>query len=330
MKDKKTVLIVGCGSIGHRHGRLLSERPDVVLWVCDSNKDMLDDICSCAKIERRFSDYATALKEGPDMVWVCTPEESHAAIAIDALHAGADVFCEKPLADSIESGKTIVDAVEQTGRTFTVGYVLRCESGINMIKKFVDEKKVGDVVSARVCIGDYETLVAYCKTDYPLQGEGKLVMDYTHEIDYLRWFFGDPVEVAAMSARLGDFEKRPDPNVVEAILSFESGAIVGLHLDYVQYPGRRSMEIFGDKGRISYDVGDNYVQVQMLGESDSEKIELTDERDDWFRLEHKLFFEAAGGAAPPMVSAQNALETMKVGRAIIESYGLKRTVTLGE
>ena len=107
---KKTVLIAGCGSIGHRHARLLSERPDVVLWGCDPNPEMLEDIASQAAIERQFSDHRAALAKGPDMVWVCTPEETHAPIAIDALRAGADVFCEKPLADSVESGRAIIEA----------------------------------------------------------------------------------------------------------------------------------------------------------------------------------------------------------------------------
>jgi predicted dehydrogenase len=276
----KTVLIAGCGSIGHRHARLLSERPDVVLWGCDLSKEMLESICSKATIERQFSDHRDALKERPDLVWVCTPEEGHAAIAVDALRAGADVFCEKPLADSIESGQAIVDEVRQTGRTLFVGYVLRCESGINLIKKLMDEKRIGTVISAEASVGDYETLVAYCKTDHVLRGKDTLVRDYSHEIDYLRWFFGEPVEVAAMSDCLGDFEKMPDPNIVEAILRFESGALVRLHLDYMQDPGRRSILLVGDRGRISYTVGDQYVQVQMLGEARPEKIPLTDQRDD--------------------------------------------------
>ena len=325
---KKTLLIAGCGSIGHRHARLLSERPDVVLWGCDLNREMLEDIRSQATIERQFSDYKAALKEGPDMVWVCTPEDVHASIAIDALRAGADVFCEKPLAESIESGQAIADEVRQTDRTFSVGYVLRCENGINLIKTFIDEKRIGRVIAAEVCVGDYETLVDYCKTDHILRGKDKLVMDFTHEIDYLRWFFGEPAEVAAMSGRLGDFEKMPDPNIVEAILRFESGVLVRLHLDYMQHPGRRSIIPVGDKGRISYSVGENCVEVQMLGEARPERIQLTDQRDDWFRLEHTLFLEAAERGKPPMVSADCALQTLKVGRAIIEAYGRKCTVTL--
>ena len=89
---EKTVLIVGCGSIGGRHARLLAEREDIVLWSCDVNESHLDQVSSCTKIEKQYSDYRVALKEKPDMVWVCTPEESHAAVSIDALRAGADVF----------------------------------------------------------------------------------------------------------------------------------------------------------------------------------------------------------------------------------------------
>ncbi len=184
----KTILIVGCGSIGHRHARLLSERADIALWGCDLDETLLADISKYAKIQRRFSDYKVALQEKPDMVWVCTPEVSHSAISIEALNTGADVFCEKPLASTIEQGQQIVDAVKKTGRTFTVGYVLRCEGGMNLIKQIVDEKKIGNVLGGKVILGAYEELVCYCKSDYHLQGKNIVVLDYIHEINYLRCF----------------------------------------------------------------------------------------------------------------------------------------------
>ncbi len=328
MENTKTILIVGCGSIGHRHARLLSERTDIALWACDLDETLLADVCKCAKIQKRFSDYKVALQEKPDMVWVCTPEGSHPAISIDALNAGADVFCEKPLASTIEQGQQIVDAVKKTGRTFTVGYVLRCEGGMSLIKQLVDEKKIGNVLGGKVILGAYEELVCYCKSDYHLQGKNILVLDYSHEIDYLRWFLGEIEQVTSMSAHIGDLEKMPEPNIVESILKFESGAIIGLHLDYIQHPGRRSIELFGDKGRICYDVGNNFIELRKLGESSPQKLEITNTRDDWFGKEHALFFEAVKGQTEVMVSAQDALETMKVGHAIIDSYQSCSSVSL--
>ncbi len=328
MKNTKTILIVGCGSIGHRHARLLSERSDVVLWACDLDKEMLEELCTCAKIEEKFSDYKAALKQDPDMVWVCTPEESHPAISIDALNTGADIFCEKPLAPTIEQGQQIVDAVKKSGRTFTVGYVLRCEGGMGLIKKLIDEKRIGCVLSGKVILGDYETLVRYCKTDYHLREKNILVLDYSHEIDYLRWFLGDVEQVTSMSAHIGDLEKKPEPNIVECILKFRSGALVGLHFDYIQHPGRRSIELFGDKGRICYDVGNNFVELRKLGDSTPDKLQITNSRDDWFRKEHDLFFEAVKEQSQVMVSAQDALDTMKVSHAIIDSYQSCSSVSL--
>ena len=50
MKTKKTILVVGCGSIGQRHARLLAESPDTTLWACDLNKDFLAQTADCAEL----------------------------------------------------------------------------------------------------------------------------------------------------------------------------------------------------------------------------------------------------------------------------------------
>ncbi len=327
MKTQKIILVVGCGSIGQRHARLLVESPATTLWACDLNKEFLAQIADCAELDKTFTDYKTALKEKPDMVWICTPDAFHAPVAIDSMAAGVDVFCEKPLAENIASGQAVVKAVERTGRTFSVGYPIRCMQGFCLIKKMIDEKRIGSVVSAQACVGAYDTLLN-CKTDYLLTQQSALILNYSHEIDYLRWFLGHVNEVFALSACVGQLEKKPDPNIISAALRFESGALASLHMDYLQYPGRRSIELFGDKGRISYWFRDDHLKVYTFEKQEPEKIPITDNRDDSFRREHDLFFEAVKGQSQVMVSAQDALETMKVCKAIVDSYQSSSLVRL--
>lgn len=80
-----------------------------------------------------------------------------------------------------------------------------------------------------------------------------LIVDYTHELDFIRWFFGNVIEIKAMSGNIGNMEKKPHPNIVQMLLRMENGALVQVHLDYIQYPQRRLFEIYGDKGTVSYD-----------------------------------------------------------------------------
>jgi predicted dehydrogenase len=72
-------------------------------------------------------------------------------------------------------------------------------------------------------------------------------VDYTHDFDFIRWIFGEVTGVTAASATLGDLEIRPEPNVMQIILRTAAGSLVQVHMDYVQHPQRRILEVYGDR-----------------------------------------------------------------------------------
>ena len=111
---KRNVLVAGCGSIGKRHAGLLSARENTNLWLCDPVQRNIDDICKGVKVEKTFTDYREALKEKPDFVWICTPESLHSSMAVEALKLNINVFCEKPIADNLESAEKILSALKSS------------------------------------------------------------------------------------------------------------------------------------------------------------------------------------------------------------------------
>ena len=91
------VLVVGCGSIGLRHLRLLNERDDCNVSACDPRKEAQKDVAGIDKRIACFTDLKEALQEQPEIVVVASPNEHHCDAALAALRAGAHVLCEKPL-----------------------------------------------------------------------------------------------------------------------------------------------------------------------------------------------------------------------------------------
>ena len=94
-------------------------------------------------------------KEKPDLVTIGTPDHSHVPIAVTALRAGCDVYCEKPLTLTIAEGIHVRKVVKETGRVFQVGTQQRSEMGHRFLKAvaLVQSGRLGKNVNAYVAIG---------------------------------------------------------------------------------------------------------------------------------------------------------------------------------
>ncbi|MBX3436793.1 MAG: Gfo/Idh/MocA family oxidoreductase [Planctomycetaceae bacterium] len=103
-----------------------------------------------------YRDYRVLFEqEKPDVVTIGTPDHWHVPIAIAALRAGCDVYCEKPLTLTIEEGIRIQKVVEETGRVFQVGTQQRSENDAKFLKAIaiVQSGRLGKNVNAYVAIG---------------------------------------------------------------------------------------------------------------------------------------------------------------------------------
>ena len=121
------------------------------------------DVLHMAEFNSRFdnklalySDYRQLIeREKPNIVTIGTPDHWHVPIAIAAMRAGADVYCEKPLTLTIEEGIRICEAVKETGRVFQVGTQQRSEHDLLFLKAItvVRSGRLGKNVKAYVAIG---------------------------------------------------------------------------------------------------------------------------------------------------------------------------------
>ncbi len=105
---------------------------------------------------KTYFDYREALAaEKPDIVTIGTPDHWHVPIAIAAMRAGCDVYCEKPLTLTIDEGKQICRVVKETGRVFQVGTQQRSEYGHAFLRSIalVQGGYLGDNIKAHVAIG---------------------------------------------------------------------------------------------------------------------------------------------------------------------------------
>lgn len=103
-----------------------------------------------------YSDYRQLLeRDDIDVVTIVTPDHWHAKIAIEAMRAGKDVYCEKPLTLTIEEGKQIIKVLDETGRVFQVGTQQRSEMGLMFLRAvaMIRDGRIGEITKTTVAIG---------------------------------------------------------------------------------------------------------------------------------------------------------------------------------
>ena len=121
------VLVVGLGTMGLSHTRAYRSIDGFSLaGLCTHRAAARADLAAEFPDVPRFDDFAAALAEvRPDAVAICTYTETHADLAAQAFAAGAHVFCEKPLADTMAAAELVVAAARAARKILLIGYILR-------------------------------------------------------------------------------------------------------------------------------------------------------------------------------------------------------------
>lgn len=137
-----------------------------------------------------YEDYRKILDRPEiDVVTIVTPDHWHTKIAIEAMRAGKDVYCEKPLTLTIDEGKQIRKVLEETGRVFQVGTQQRSEMGLRFLHAvaMVREGRIGELQTVTVAIGGAPTSGKIPVVDVPAglnwdmwQGQAP-VAEYRHK-----------------------------------------------------------------------------------------------------------------------------------------------------
>lgn len=327
MGKKYNILVIGCGSIGQRHARLLSQRTDTNVYIADTLAANVDACKKTSRIEGSFADYKDALEEGMDGAFICTPNDMHVKMALDCLQNGTKVLIEKPVSNSVAEAQNLFNYEKVSNEDILVGYTLRFSNQIQEVKNIIDRGQLGNIVYANASVYTYATLLN-AKTNYREKQEWTLVGDYTHEIDLLRYLIGDVNEVFAMAGSLGDLEHKANPNIFEIMLKFENMAIGNIHMDYVRDPEKRSLEIIGDKGSLELYINDGILRLYKSGERGFKEIRTPLVRDDLFIRQIENFIGMIRGEEKPRTTLKDGISAIKIAEAAIKSCVERRIVNI--
>jgi predicted dehydrogenase len=228
MSGKLRVLVVGCGHMGTSHARAyhaLADDFELVGLVArgETSRRRLNAELGgrCAE----FSDYGGALaRTKPDAVCICTYTETHAAYAIAALEAGADVFLEKPVADNLADCERVIATARRLGRKLVVGYILGVHPSW---QRFVEiARTLGKPLVMRMNLNQQSSGANWETHKQLLRSTSPIVDCGVHYVDVMcRMTGARPVSVSGMGARLSD-EIAPDRcNYGHLQVRFDDGSV---------------------------------------------------------------------------------------------------------
>ncbi|WP_163182800.1 MULTISPECIES: Gfo/Idh/MocA family protein [Neobacillus] len=234
--------IIGAGGIAqHRHIPVYKKLQDrvTITAVNDVNESRAHEVAEKYGIKHVFQDYKEMFHE-VDAVTICTPNKSHAEIAIAALEAGVHVLCEKPMAITAEECEAMIQASQKNNKVLSIAYHYRHKKEARAAKQAMQSNEVGDVLVTRVQALRRRKVPGWgVFTNKELQGGGSLIDYGCHLLDLSLWLLGNPKPTEIMGRAYNRLSKQPnqvnewgsfDPESfdvddhVTSYITFENGA----------------------------------------------------------------------------------------------------------
>ncbi len=311
------ILVVGCGSIGKRHLRVLTERRQVQIAACEVRREVFPEIQAIGEEIAIFDNLKEALAWQPQIAIVAVPNQFHHTVGLECLRAGVHLLCEKPLADTVEHAERLVAAARQARLVLAVGFSERYRPSIQYLENLAGSGQMGNLLGGRAMVGTYNTLLC-ATTDYRREQIGSLLLDYTHEFDFLRAIFGEVKDVYCVGHNLGRRKLlQVNPTLAVTVLRYESGAIVSVHMDYLQHPQRRSLEVIGEELTAELDLQTDTMKIYDWKQDGYRVLTFDPVRNERIRAEHEDVIEAVRKGTRPRVTGEDALKVQMVAEEAI-------------
>jgi len=283
-KKKLNIGLVGYGFMGRTHSNAykrvndffdLPYRP-VLKAVCGRDQAAAQTFADNWGYESVETDWRKLIeRKDIDAIDICTPNNTHAEIAIAAAEAGKIILCEKPLAMDLVQGQAMVDAVEKAGVVNTVWYNYRRVPAVSLARQLIEEGRLGRIFHYRAEFLQDWTI----STDLPQGGAGLWRLDaaaagsgvtgdlLAHCIDTALWLNGHINTVSAMTETFikerkhnltGKVEKVGIDDACAFLCRFDNGSL-GLFESTRYARGHKALytfEINGEKASIRWDLHD--------------------------------------------------------------------------
>lgn len=312
MNPLPAVLVLGTGSAGVRHLKLLAASGAVRAVAVPVRAARAEEL-------RRegfeaIDDLARALALGPAGAVIATDSGRHVEDA-EACLAVCPVLVEKPLAVNAELARRAAASAKRAGHAMHVACCLRFDAGLRWVKERVPQ--LGRIRHADAeCLSwlpawrpGRDMLAGYAAR----AGEGGVLLDLVHEIDYLSWMLGAPSDVQ------GSLENRGIVGLPEGVeetarlsLRHAGGIVSTLRLSYAVRPPTRRLRLWGEEGQLEWNGVDRHARHVDIAGSVIAETRWTGP-DEMYRAQADAWLGSLKGRpSPELVGADEGVSAVAV------------------
>lgn len=307
------VLLVGCGSVGRRHLINLISLPQVGKIIVYSK---VRNYLSGLKDKNKISRVESLDDIQADWAIIANETYKHVPAALILAKKGIPLFIEKPLAQGLSRGlerlkKIAIRKNVQIG----VGYNLRFLGALRFVKTILSRRALGNIYFVKIEVGQYlpawrngrDYRVSY--SAFKKRGGG-VALDLSHEIDYMRYLFGEPRFFKALKLKVSDL-KIDSEDIFEGLYAYD-GFICGVHMDYLQKKPRRIIRIEARNGSLVCDLIGKKIVMEINGKKKIVAGKKLFDLDKTYMLEILSFMKSIENHRKPEVTFEDGVKVLKL------------------
>ncbi len=329
--------IIGAGRIGKVHAESITmsvKNAEVVAIADPFMNEATENWAKGLGIKKISKDHHTIINDPEiDAVLICSSTNTHADIAIEAIKAHKNVFCEKPISQDLAKIKEVMEALKGTAIKFQVGFNRRFDHNFEAVKNAVKAGKIGDVHVVKITSRDPDAP----SLDY-VKVSGGIFLDMTiHDFDMVRYLSGSDVEEIYVNGTClvnPAIKECGDIDTAVITMKLKNGALAVIdNSRKAAYGYDQRAEVFGSKGQVAV-TNDSQSSAVISDENG-----VTGEKPLYFFLERymasfskevSLFCDACEGKGEVPVDINDGLQPVLIAKAAKKSLDEHRPVKLSE
>lgn len=331
--------VIGLGFMGRQYVRFLHQLAGVkVSAVCDIRQEVAQELADITGAKRFANAEELASFADVDVVFVCTPEDHHVPAALAAINAGKAVMIEKPLAHTLEAGRTIIRAARAKGGLVMVGHLLRFEPRWAAARRIAASGDIGEVISIST------RRIGNVLDQQVLRGRTSIPLYYgVHDLDIVRWFAGTEATSIFAARRTGALKSLgyPIDDLYSVVLEFEGNILATAQLGWhvpaaaVSAP-TTGFSVVGTRGTVIIEQADT--GLQYWAESGSRSVNPITDVMFWPEVhavpggalanELTHFVQCVRKQAQPIISVEDAFEALRLSLAMEASADQRAPIEL--